>query len=168
MPNHERIDRHAFVAVGSGYWRHHRWDYKPVALYFWWVLGSINLGLWGYMRTGGGWTGEALPRNVFATWRRWAHRRDYLRRDLETNFGPHRYDEVAAPIRAWLFADDPIANERSAPGILDNYPNAPKTLTMVAPGDVGVRRIGHEGAFRAGREALWDRWWRWLADGEEA
>jgi hypothetical protein len=35
-------------------------------------------------------------------------------------------------------------------------PNAPSTLNVVKPGDVGLVRIGHTGAFRRdGADALW-------------
>src|SRR5690606_14362460 len=35
MPNQDRIVRHAFVSVGSGWWgRHHR-SYNPLELFFW-------------------------------------------------------------------------------------------------------------------------------------
>ncbi|MEO1612449.1 MAG: alpha/beta hydrolase [Pseudomonadota bacterium] len=162
MPNHAKIRRHAFVAVGSGHWRRHKPHYIPTAMYFWWVLGAWSLMRHGYVKPGGGWGGEALPHVVFTTWRRWAHRRDYLAGDIASVFGAHHYEDVRAPIRTWLFSDDPIATERAAPGILDNYPNARKDFERIAPSDVGLRRIGHEGAFRPGREAIWRRWFDWL------
>ena len=163
MPNHAKIQRHAFVAVGSGYWRRHKLHYIPTAMYFWWVLGAWSLMRHGYVKPGGGWGGEALPHGVFTTWRRWAHRGDYLAGDIASVFGAHFYEDVRAPIRTWLFSDDPIATERAAPGILDAYPNAPKDFERIAPSDVGLRRIGHEGAFRPGRAAIWRRWFDWLA-----
>ena len=163
MPNHAKIRRHAFVAVGSGHWRHHKPHYVPTAMYFWWILGAWSLMRHGYVKTGGGWGGEPLPHGVFTTWRRWAHRRDYLAGDIRDAFGPHFYEDVRAPIRTWLFSDDPIATTSAAPGILDNYPNAPKDYETLTPADVAVNRIGHEGAFRPGREALWRRWREWLA-----
>lgn len=168
MPNHAKIERHAFVGVGGGYWGHHAPHYIPLALWFWWGLGTWSMLRHGYLKAGGGWGGESLPRNVFLTWRRWCHRPDYHAADVATTLRPHFYDDVRAPIRSWIFSDDPIANARSAPVILSNYPNAPKEIVSVAPAEIGVRRIGHEGAFRAGRERLWAGWLRWLAENEGA
>lgn len=164
MPNHAKVKRHAFVGVGGGYWGHHARGYIPKALYFWWGLGTWSLLRHGYLKAGGGWGGQSLPRNVFLTWRRWCHRPDYHAGDVATTLRPHHYEDVRAPIRSWIFTDDPIANKRSAPVILSNYPNAPKETVFVAPSDIGVRRIGHEGAFREGRETLWAEWRDWLAE----
>ncbi|MFI4931907.1 MAG: hypothetical protein ACHP83_16815 [Burkholderiales bacterium] len=42
--------------------------------------------------------------------------------------------------------------------LLDRYENAPRQLQRIAPGDVGARRIGHFGLFRAQFEpTLWRR-----------
>jgi predicted alpha/beta hydrolase len=35
-------------------------------------------------------------------------------------------------------------------------------MTVHAPADFGLKRIGHEGAFRKGMEPLWDRMADWL------
>ena len=40
--------------------------------------------------------------------------------------------------------------------LLAAMPNAPSTVKVVKPGDVGLVRIGHTGAFRReGADALW-------------
>ncbi|WP_373050379.1 alpha/beta hydrolase family protein [Thalassovita aquimarina] len=163
LDNHEKVDKHAFFAVGSGFWPYHKPHYIPLELYFWWGIGAWSLMRHGYLKTGGGWTGEPLPPKAFRTWRRWSHRRRYLGTDLDSRLQPHAYGEIAAPIRSWVFADDPIATDRAAQTIQDLYPAAPKTLTRRSPADYGLKRIGHEGAFRSGREAIWQEVWDWFA-----
>ena len=160
--NHSRVRRHAFVSVGTGFWgAHHRRD-VPKELYFWWILGNYSLARHGYIAQIGGWNGEPLPPKLFKTWRRWSHRRSYFRSELNSYLVPNHYSEIEAPIRSWIFPDDPIATPRAARELLKSYPNAPTEIVMRKPADVGVKRIGHEGALRKGRERLWDEFWDWL------
>lgn len=163
MPNHALFARHAFVAVGSGYWRDHPLSYNPFELYFWHVLGPLSIRRHGYVRRGGGWSGASLPRGVFETWKRWCMQPNYYRDELAGPLRPHHFDALAAPIRSWVFPDDPIATPRTAAAILDCYGAAPHEIVVRRPDEIGVDRIGHEGAFRRGRERLWDEWFEWLA-----
>lgn len=166
MSNHQAIDRHAFISVGTGFFGGHQLKNWPLELYFWWGLGSYSLLRWGYIKPGGGWQGEALPPRVFKTWRRWSKRRSYFKSDFGGRLEPQHYGEVTAPIRSWVFSDDPIATPRAGQDLLDCYPNAESALLYRTPGGLGVRRVGHEGAFRPGREALWSECWDWLSQGQ--
>jgi predicted alpha/beta hydrolase len=162
MDNHHRIDRHAFVSVGTGYWgRHHR-SYNPLELFFWFGFGPISLRRHGYVKGGGLWAGTDLPRGVFQTWKRWCLKPTYFSEELKTTLRPHHFEAVTAPIRSWIFTDDPIATPRTGADLLEVYPNAPHAIIVRSPGDYGLRRIGHEGAFRRGLEPLWDEIADWL------
>ncbi len=82
--------------------------------------------------------------------------RDFFGTELRTGkLEPQHYAEVTAPIRSWVFSDDPIATPTAAQVVLDLYPNAPKQVIHRSPSDYGRPRIGHEGAFRKGMEPLW-------------
>lgn len=167
MPNQDRIVRHAFVAIGSGYWGAHPPKRWPLEWYFWWGMGGYSLARWGYIRSAGGWTGEPLPPRVFRTWRRWAHRKDYFLGDLDGDLQPHHYGEVTSSIRSWLFTDDGIATPKAAEFIRKLYANADYSEVLRSPKEIGVKRIDHEAAFRTGREALWQEWWQWLSQAQE-
>jgi predicted alpha/beta hydrolase len=162
MPNHDLISRHAFVAVGSGYWAKHHLANRPRELFFWWLYGPYQLARRGYIKGGGLWSGVALPRGVFTTWRRWCMQPSYFERELESSLQPHAFSAVTAPIRSWIFTDDGIATPETGADMLSVYPNAPSELVVRRPADYGLDRIGHEGAFRAGREQLWAEMWDWL------
>jgi predicted alpha/beta hydrolase len=164
MPNHDRIARHAFVSVGSGYWGHHHRRYNPIELFFWFGLGPFSLWRHGYVRSGGLWSGADLPRGVFTTWRRWCLKPTYFRDELADRLRPHHFEAVTAPIRSWVFPDDPIATPRTAADMLKAYPNAPSDVMVRTPADYGVKRIGHEGAFRPRMERLWDEIFGWLVE----
>ena len=163
MSNHQAIDRHAFISVGTGYFGGHHLKNWPLELYFWWGLGTYSLLRWGYIKPVGGWQGEALPPRVFKTWRKWSKRRSYFTSDYDGLLKPQHYGDVTSPIRSWVFKDDPIATHRAAQDLLDCYPNAETSLQIRSAADFGVGRIGHEGAFRPGREALWAECWDWLS-----
>lgn len=166
MANQDRIDRHAFVSVGVGYWALHHRSYNPLELFFWFGFGPWSLARQGYVKGGGLWAGTDLPRGVFETWKRWCLKPTYFRDELAERLRPHHFEAVTAPIRSWIFTDDPIATPASAPRLLEVYANAPSEILVRAPADYGVKRIGHEGAFRRGMEPLWDEIIHWLSQTE--
>ncbi|MDU8926926.1 alpha/beta hydrolase [Alisedimentitalea sp. MJ-SS2] len=162
---HERFVRHAFVSVGTGFIGghfKHRW---PLEMFFWWGFGSYMLLRHGYIRSGRLWRGASLPPKLFRSWRRWSMRRSYIRPELATRYAPNHFDAITAPIRSWVFSDDGIATPQAAGDTLDYYPNAPRDLVLRKPSDYGLTHIGHDSAFRSGREVLWAELWDWLANG---
>lgn len=164
MPNHDRIERHAFVSVGSGYWGLHHRSYNPLELFFWFGFGPFSLARHGFIKGGGLWAGTDLPRGVFETWKRWCLKPAYFSDELKERLRPHQFEAVTAPIRSWIFPDDPIATPHTGPQLLAAYPNAPSEIIVRTPADYDVRRIGHEGAFRRGMEPLWDEIFHWLCE----
>lgn len=165
MQNHGKVARHAFVAVGNGHWGVHKLRNVPLELFFWWGYGAYCLARHGYIPAGGLWGGEALPPNVFRTWRRWSARRGYLLPELADGRYPHHFDDPCRPISAWVMSDDPIATETACGDTLSHYGNAEKHLVVRTPKQLGAKKVGHDGAFRKGREALWAELWEWLAEG---
>jgi predicted alpha/beta hydrolase len=156
MPEPNRIARHAFVSVGTGYWGLHHRNYNPLELFFWHGFGPFSLRRHGYVKGGGLWAGTDLPRGVFETWKRWCLKPEYFEEELGDRLRPNAFAAVTAPITSWIFTDDPIATPVTAERLLRVYPNAPHQIVVRTPADQGVRRIGHEGAFRGGMEPLWD------------
>lgn len=162
MPNHGLIEKHAFVCVGSGYWRKHPLSFNLFELYFWWLHGPIALRLKGFIPSDFGWKGMALPKGVFTTWKRWCHNPSYYEDELKSSLRPHHFDAVTAPIKSWIYTDDPIANTETAPDILRCYTKAPSEIVIQKPSELGVKAVGHQSAFRRGNEQLWDQWWNWF------
>ncbi|WP_270726792.1 alpha/beta hydrolase family protein [Shimia sp. Alg240-R146] len=165
MKNGDKVARNAFVSVGSGHWGVHHKLRIPLELFFWWGFGAMELARFGFVRGGGLWAGEALPPGVFKTWRRWSGRRSYLLPDLASGKYDHRFDQPQAPICAWVFPDDGIATPRACGDTLGHYRHAEKHLVVRTPEELGTKRVGHEGAFRKGREALWGEIWEWFETG---
>ncbi|MEM9421406.1 MAG: alpha/beta fold hydrolase [Pseudomonadota bacterium] len=162
MDNHDKIKAHAFVCVGSGYWRgHHLW-YRPFVLWFWHGHGARSVKKRGYVSRGGGWTGQPLPKGVFSTWKRWCAHKDYFLPELKTTLKPHYFADVKAPIRSFIYTDDPIANEKAGQFILNRYPNAKTEMLVQSPKELGLKRVGHNGPFTKATNAASDAVLSWL------
>ena len=163
MPNQSGFTKHAFVSVGTGWWGGHHRTYNPFELFFWLGLGPSEIRKHGYVPSGKLWRGTDLPRGVFETWKRWCLKPDYFLKELADGaLDPQQFDKVIAPIRSWIFSDDPIATPRTGARLLTAYPAAPVEILSRRPHDYGVKRIGHEGAFRKGMEPLWEEILQWF------
>ena len=163
MPNQGDIARHAFVSVGTGWWGGHHRSYNPMELFFWFGLGPSHIRRHGHVKAGGLWRGTDLPRGVFETWKRWCLKPAYFLDELaDGRLEPQHFVEVKAPIRSWIFTDDPIATPGTGARLMQAYPNASADIVVRGARDYGVKRIGHEGAFRKGMEPLWEEILAWL------
>lgn len=148
--NHDRVDAHAFVCAGSGYWRAHRLPSPIFELYFWHLYGPLMIRRHGYVPRGAGWRGTDLPRGLFEPWRRWCLSPDYFDSEVRSDphFSGHHYELISKPIDSYVYTDDPIATPKTAQAILDLYPSAQRTLLVREPNDHGVKSIGHNGPFQ--------------------
>ena len=103
---------------------------------------------------------------MFETWKRWCLKPAYFLDELKSGaLEPQAFDQVRAPIRSWIFPDDPIATPGTGAALLKAYSNAPSEIVVRRAGDYGARRVGHEGAFRKGLEPLWQEILDWFDAG---
>ena len=153
----EQIDGLLSIAAGSGYWRDNAPRLRRTVLYFWHVLVPLATSVCGYfpgkhLRKVGN-----LPAGVIRQWRRWCLHPRYSV-GAEGAVVEQRYAQVRFPVLAWSFSDDELMTLRGTHALLGLYPNAPKRVEQLMPGDVQVHRIGHFGMFREHfRETLWPR-----------
>jgi predicted alpha/beta hydrolase len=160
LPNHRKVARHVFIGVGLGTWWTHRFPKQQLLdLFFWWVYGPFHLARKGYIPAGGLWGGSTLPASMFRTWRRWSHRGDYFRRELEDRLKPHYFDEITAPITSYIFTDDPLTTPRSGRRFLEFLPHATKDVRVRRPSDLGVKALGHHHVFRRKNAPAWGEIW---------
>ena len=156
-PNVNELDNIVTIACGSGYWRENSAPTKRVAWLLWYFLAPVTVGLLGYF------PGKRLnivgdlPPNVMRQWRRWCLNREYA----VGAEGPHmreRFSSVEVPITAVAFSDDEMMSRRNTESLHGFFANAPVTIDIIKPADLGARRIGHLGWFREQfRESLWQQ-----------
>ena len=156
MPNHHRLARVVAIASCTGYWR---WMSRPFAYYaaaMWFTVIPLTTYLLGYAPARALRHGEDLPLGVARDWRRWCLCRSYFRPELGTRIAPVFYDTVRAPMHFVRIADDPIANARTVPDLMQLYTAAPLRAHVIEPQQLGVARVGHAGVFsRRHRQRLW-------------
>lgn len=148
VPNLEKVERAVTVATGSGYWLENAWPLRLKVWWLWFFLVPLALPLFGYfpgrrLRKVGD-----LPRGAMAQWRRWCLDRDYA---AGAEGAPVRaaFAAVRLPIHAVSFTDDELMSRRNVEAIHAQYTGAAVTARRLAPADLGVRRIGHFGCFKA-------------------
>lgn len=163
--NHDRLCRNAFVCAGWGYWKLKPLPFRYVEMFFWHLYGPSCIKLFGHIPQGGLWKGTPLNPRLFANWKEWCHSAECSPAVLAGGAEqPHHYDEVRAPIRSFGYRDDPIANGKTVPLVLAQYPNAQTEEVWAAPGDFGLPAIGHEGLFSRKASKAWTPVWDWLLE----
>ncbi|MCM2252017.1 MAG: alpha/beta fold hydrolase [Ramlibacter sp.] len=162
LDNQHKVSGMLCVAAGSGYWRENAPRLKRVVFYFWFVLVPLATALWGYfpgrrLRKVGD-----LPAGVVMQWRRWCLHPHYSV-GAEGEAVRERYARARFPVHALSITDDELMTLSGTQSLLGLYPNAPSRVQRIGPADVGVRRLGHFGPFRAEHQAqLWPRMAQWL------
>jgi predicted alpha/beta hydrolase len=155
VPNLHLVTRIVTIASGSGYWRDNAPQLKRHVLLLWHVVMPVATALCGYfpgkrLRMVGD-----LPLGVIRQWRRWCLNPEYLV-GVEGDAVRARYAGVTHPITSISFTDDELMSERSIASLHAFYRMAPRQMQRYAPADLGLRRIGHFGFFRAdSADALW-------------
>ncbi len=149
------------ITVGSGAMRHNTAPTRRRAPLLWYVLVPLLCPLFGYFPGARlGVIGD-VPTGAMRQWRRWCLSPDYLlgaEPDARAAYASATY-----PVFSLSFADDELLLPAGSDMIHAAYRLADVDYRVLAPGDVGMARIGHVGFFRAGSEAtLWPLVLGWL------
>jgi predicted alpha/beta hydrolase len=163
VPNRERVAAMVTIAVGSGYWRENAGKLKTYVWWLWFVAAPLSLRLYGYfpgrrLRKIGD-----LPAGVMQQWRTWCLNREYVV-GAEGDEVRAEYARVKTPILSLSFTDDEFMSLANTRSLHSFYSGAPREMKRIAPGEIGVRRIGHFGFFRSKfADTLWAQAAQWLA-----
>ncbi len=153
--NWKRAAKIITIATGSGYWRETSPPMNRRAWFLWYVLAPLTTALFGYFPGKRlGIVGD-IPKAAMQRWRRWCLHPEYA---VGAEGEPARalFASVTTPIVSLSFTDDEFMSARNTASMHGFYVNAPRTMTRLAPADIGVTRIGHFGFFRPEfEEALW-------------
>jgi predicted alpha/beta hydrolase len=143
-----RVDAALFVASQNGHFRNWRGWRRAAMATLWYAAVPTLLRTHGYLPMHSFGQGEDIPRGVATQWAEWARDRRYLGVYLDARDGAVS-SELACPMRAYAFPDDPYAPVKSVKGLFAFFPRAEGELRVVRPSDLGVRAIGHFGPFRS-------------------
>jgi predicted alpha/beta hydrolase len=150
-----RIETLVSVAAGSGYWRDWAAPSRRVAPLLLHLAAPLLTPLLGYF------PGKALrmvgdlPGPAMRQWTRWCRHPGFAW-GAEPDLVQPSLESARFRIEAFSFTDDDAMTENCTRKLLTATPNAPSTLIVVKPVDVGLPRIGHTGAFRReAADALW-------------
>ncbi|MBL9106849.1 MAG: alpha/beta fold hydrolase [Myxococcales bacterium] len=110
-------------------------------------------GVFGYIPGALG-LGMDLPAGVLKQWAAWCRTPDYARGAL--GYEATHHHRITAPVRFYEFTDDTYAPAAPAAALRRWYSNARVTHRRIAPGELGLKQVGHFGAFRPGpTELVW-------------
>lgn len=155
MPNRDRVARAVTVGAGSGYWRENAAALRRYVWWLWYVLVPVTLPLFGYFPGRSLRKVGDLPRGVMAQWRRWCLDRDYMMGEGGDALR-QQYASLKTPMLSMSFSDDEFMSRRGIESLHAFYAGAKPEMRHIAPAEIGERRIGHFGFFRARFQAsLW-------------
>jgi len=157
VPNHHLIDKVITIATGSGYWRQNARPLRRKVPLFWFGFVPVLTPLFGYFPGARlGMVGD-LPRGVIRQWRQWCLHPDYLVGVLGDEVR-RRFADFAVPMTSISATDDEMMSAENIASIHGFYVAAQPKMVRLSPEDLGVKRIGHFGFFKAKmREVLWER-----------
>lgn len=99
--------------------------------------------------------GADLPLGVYRDWRRWCTTPGFWASDLGAALPFPDPQAVRAQLRVVAVADDPWVPQAAVWRLMQLYPQAVKRQRVLRPGDFGLVRIGHLGAFARENAAIW-------------
>lgn len=160
--NHHLIQRLLCVATLEGHWRNLKGVERYRAAFGMSVLLPAITRMRGYMPGRVLGSSEDLPKGVLLEWARWIMRPSFLFDDptLPESQG---FAEFKAPIRFVQIEDDIWATEKAVAAIAARFTAAEKSHWAIKAAEMGGKKIGHLGFFRAEhRETLWPKARDWI------
>ncbi|MCV3271721.1 alpha/beta hydrolase family protein [Roseobacter sinensis] len=144
------------IGVASGLVHHadHPWPYRALALYFWYGLPPLAAAMLGYLPGRRMGLGADMPATAYAEWRRWCTTPGVFAGEVRDTLPRPDWRRSAAPVRLVSFTDDDVCPEvctRRLAGLYDGFAQ----VEVISPAELGVRRVGHIGAFARQNEAIW-------------
>jgi predicted alpha/beta hydrolase len=164
-PGAESISKAVLLAPHTGYSGDYAAKWRLPMYVLWHVLMPSLTKIVGYFPGRALRLGEDLPRQFALDWGR--HRRPELARTREQK---RRFSEILAKYGAFRaktlaisISDDAFAPPRAGQRLLAIYPSVESVHEVIAPTNLGRRRLGHLGFFGGSRaEVIWQRCLAWL------
>jgi predicted alpha/beta hydrolase len=162
-PGSEAVAAAVTVASGVGYWRENAYPLRRYSWWLWHLIVPVATAIWGYfpgrtLRIVGD-----LPAGVIRQWSRWCRHPEYAV-GVEGAAMRELYRALTLPMLSVSLTDDEYMSEKNVAVLHGFYANARLEMRRYAPQQLGLRRIGHFGFFRAGiGDRLWPGVLEWIA-----
>jgi predicted alpha/beta hydrolase len=148
------VSLHAVIGVGSQTGDYRRWPFPSNVGMF--VLATVLLpaitAVFGKLPRG--WMGEEVPKGPVDDWARWIRSSGYMLSE-----GPsvaEAYARLACPMTGFSFSDDGYAPRSLVDDLFAIYQGARVERVHLTPQQLGVKKVGHFGAFRPEvKDTLW-------------
>jgi predicted alpha/beta hydrolase len=145
------------VASGAGYWRDWAAPSRRLAPVMLHVAAPVLVPLFGYFPGKRLRMVADLPASAMRQWSRWCRHPEFAWGAEPDRVRPSLL-AARFPVTAFSFTDDEAMTETCTRKLLAAFSSCHSRLIRLAPADVGLRHIGHLGAFSAtGTELLWRR-----------
>jgi predicted alpha/beta hydrolase len=161
LANNAEVSRALLVAAQAGYWKLMT---APERYRVYAMLNFVGIPLTKALGYAPGWSGIGvdLPKGAFLQWANWVNSPRYLFDDNSLTGLPN-FEKYKGAMRALCLSDDPWATRPAVELLCKGYSSTTPEIITIAPGDVGVGRIGHFGFFRPEhRDTLWRGAAEWL------
>ena len=108
--------------------------------------------------------GEDIPPNAGRQWAQWGRHPDYVL-SYASALEDRAFHTFTGKLRGVELTDDDYATERAVQAIVNAYSAASREVVRIHPSEVGVKEIGHFGAFNARFEpTVWKQFGDWLLE----
>ena len=161
LPSRDKLTGLINIAVGSGAMRHNTPSIRRTAPLLWYLLAPMLCPLFGYFPGSLiGIIGD-IPTGALFQWRRWCLTPDYI---LSGEPGAREaYASAPYPVLALTFDDDEMLLAAGSTLLHAAYPSGAVDYRLIEPAQVGLKRIGHFGFFKAPAGAtLWPMVTAWI------
>jgi predicted alpha/beta hydrolase len=151
------VDRVVAVGSGPGFWRDHPYPMLPTVVAFWWLVGPLATRLAGYMPGRLLGLGADIPAGAYWEWRRLCLQRDLHRSEWGRGYPHPRLETARFKLTLVPIADDMLIAPHMVRKLPVFYPHAQLDEVLLSPAELGLKAIGHGGAFLARNQACWPK-----------
>lgn len=159
MPLQEDTDgiaRMTCVASGNVHHSDHPWPYRAKALLFWFGLGPFATALAGYLPGRLLGVGPDLPARAYWQWRRWCTSMKTFGGEEGRSLPLPHWDHPETDLRFFAFSDDDLIPPHCVSRLAQDYGKDQSAVQVISPKSLGLRGIGHLGAFARRNAVVWD------------
>jgi predicted alpha/beta hydrolase len=156
IKRHWHIQKVIAVSAAFGYWKYLPSPLKWKIWALWFFVGPLMVSLFGYGAMKKiGW-GENLSRNMMKEWREWCLNKTYFTGMLKRRLNQDKFYGFTTPLTSIYMSDDKLANDKTAPMMMQFFPDAVQKVYKLPVEKYTTLKVGHVGMFRKKFEnTLW-------------